>query len=451
MAGAAEWLPGTRSRLHALSMKVSTALISLALPIGAYAQSSPIDLDQARTYFAEVRHLGQVDNGTLWGKRVDGPMLFVDPQSRQIVANMPDSANIWREQNGIWIGTLSAEQSPANTSIVWAGRRWSMVMWPVSDNRYSRGRLLMHESFHRLQSDLGLPATDRSNAHLGTADGRIWTRLEWRALTEALLRAGSERRRALTDALTFRARRRALFPNAAEDERQLELNEGLAEYTGFALSGLPRGALYDRLAVQLGQYEQQDNFARSFAYASGPAYAVLLDATGKRWRNGLNAQSDLSSIVAETYDLSEVSASSADSRIARYSAARLIADEHAREARRLAAEAQLRARFVDGRILTIPVASKFNYSFDPNGATPLQNMGTVFESSRVTDDWGVLEVSSGGVLMRRSSGPITAVVLSASTAGDSAPLSGDGWKLALALGWSVVRGGRSGDWIVERR
>jgi hypothetical protein len=431
-------------------MKLLSTLIGLALPLGAFAQGSPIDLDQARAYFTEVRHLGEVDGGKLWGRQINGPMLFVDPQTRQVVANMADSAHTWREQNGIWIGTLSPEQSPANTSIVWAGRRWSMVMWPVADNRYSRARLLMHESFHRIQADLGLPATDRANAHLGTSDGRIWTRLEWRALSEALLRTGSERKQALTDALAFRARRRALFPTAAEDERQLELNEGLAEYTGYSLSGLPRAALYDRVAVQLAQYEQQDNFARSFAYASGPAYALLLDATGKPWRKGLDAKSDLSSIVAKAYKISDVNPTSADSRITRYSAARMIADEHAREARRLATEAQLRAKFVDGPTVTIPAASKFNYSFNPNGATPLQNVGTVFEASRVTDDWGVLEVSSGGVLMRRSSGPITAVVLSTSIAGDAPPLAGDGWKLALAPGWVVARGARSGDWIVER-
>lgn len=432
-------------------MKALTALISLALPIGASAQTSPIDLDQARAYFAEVRHLGDADNGKLWGRRVDGPILFVDPQSRQIVANMPDSAHTWRAQSGVWIGTLTPEQSPANTSIVWAGRSWSMVMWPVSDSRYSRGRLMMHESFHRIQSDLGLPATDRANAHLGTTDGRIFTRLEWRALTEALLRTGSERKQALMDALTFRAHRRALFPNAAEDERQLELNEGLAEYTGYALSGLPRAALYDRVAVQLAQYEQQDNFARSFAYASGPAYAVLLDATGKPWRRGLNAKSDLTSIVARAYDITDVNPSSTDSRATRYSPTRMIADERAREARRLATEAQLRAKFVDGRTLIIPAAAKFNYSFDPNGATPLPNVGTVFESSRVTDEWGVLEVTRGGVLMRGGSGPIWAVVLPVPGPVGDPPLAGDGWKLELALGWSVVRDARDGNWVVERR
>jgi hypothetical protein len=430
-------------------MKVLSTLIGLVLPLGASAQSSPIDLDQARAYFTEVRHLGEVDGGRLWGRQINGPILFVDPQTRQVVANMPDSAHTWRERSGTWIGTLSPEQSPANTSIDWAGRRWSMVMWPVADNRYSRARLLMHESFHRIQTDLGLPATDRANAHLGTSDGRIWTRLEWRALTEALLRTGSERKQALTDALAFRARRRALFPTAAEDERQLELNEGLAEYTGYSLSGLPRAALYDRVAVQLAQYEQQDNFARSFAYASGPAYALLLDAAGKPWRKGLTAKSDLTSIVAKAYNISNVNPSSADSRVTRYSAARMIADERAKEARRFATERQLRAKFVDGPTVTIPAASTFNYSFDPNGATPLQNLGTVFESSRVTDDWGVLEVSSGGVLMRRSGDAITSVSLSA-PAGDAAPVKGDGWELHLAPGWSLQRGARSGDWIVAR-
>lgn len=430
-------------------MKTLCILVGLALPLGTSAQTSAIDLDQARAYFAELRHLGEADGGRLWGRQINGPMLFVDPQGRQVVANMRDSASAWREQNGVWIGTLSPEQSPANTSIVWAGRRWSMVMWPLSDSRYSRGRLLMHESFHRIQSDLGLPATDLANSHLATANGRIWMRLEWRALAEALLRTGDERKQGLTDALTFRARRHALFPTAAEDERQLEMNEGLAEYSGYVLSGLPRAALYDRVAVQLAQYEQQDNFSRSFAYASGPAYALLLDAAGKPWRRGLNAKSDLPAIAAKAFRIRDVDPSTADSRTARYAAARMIAEERARESRRLATEVRLRAKFIDGPTVTIPVASKFNYSFDPNGATPLQNVGTVFESSRVTDDWGVLDVSGGGVLMRRSGGPITAVVLSA-PAENTPPLKGDGWELHLAPGWSVRRGARNGDWIVER-
>src|SRR5689334_14055978 len=119
----------TRGRLHA-AMKIFSIVVCVALPFSSAVQTPAIDLDQARLYFTEVRHLGEVDGGKLWGRHVDGPMFFVDPQSRQVVANMRDSAGLFHEQNGVWVGTLSLDQSPANTSIVWAGRRWSMVMWP---------------------------------------------------------------------------------------------------------------------------------------------------------------------------------------------------------------------------------------------------------------------------------------------------------------------------------
>ena len=430
-------------------MKSLSIILCFALPFTASAQTSGIDPDLAHLYFSEVRHLGQIDGGRLWGRHVDGPMFFVDPETRQVVANMRDSAGIFHEQNGVWVGTLSLDQSPANTALVWAGRRWSMVMWPVSDSRYARGRLLMHESFHRIQNDLGLPPSDRANNQFGTAEGRIWTRLEWRALVEALVRSGEERRQALTDAMTYRARRELLSPTAADDERALELNEGLAEYTGYALSGLPHSALYDRIAVNLAQSEQQDNFARAFPYVSGPAYALLLDATGQPWRNRLNARSNVAEMAARAYGINKIDPANADSRSARYSPARMIADERARETRRVAIEARLRAKFVDGPTVTLIPGSKFNYSFDPNGATPLENVGTVFETSRVTDEWGTLDVSSGGVLMRRGAWSITAVVVSA-PAGDAPPMKGDGWEIHLAPGWSIQRGTRVGDWVVRR-
>jgi hypothetical protein len=323
-----------------------------------------------------------------------------------------------------------------------------MVMWPVSDDRYNRGRLLVHESFHRIQSQLGFVTGDLPNAHLATADGRIWTRLEWRALVEALLRTGADRKQALTDALTFRARRQSQFPSAAEEERQLEMNEGLAEYTGYKLSGLPQSALNDRVAARLANAEQQDSYSRSFAYASGPAYGLLLDASGKSWRKNLNKNGNLSALVAKAYGISSIDPTTADSRVARYAAARMMAEERGREADRLAREAKWRAKLVDGATVTVPVGSKFNYSFDPNGATPL-DVGTVYEQSRITDEWGVLAVSKGGVLMNRKNGLITSVAVAAPAA-DVPPLKGDGWELTLAPGWSLHPGRRKGDWILQR-
>src|SRR5262249_36659367 len=145
--------------------------------------------------------------------------------------------------------------------------------------------------------DLGLPATDTDNGHLASRDGRIWLRMEWRALREALIRDGDERRQAVADALVFRAYRRTLFAKANDAERRMELNEGLAEYTGFRLSGLPPAVLPDRAAVQLAQQEQEASFVRNFAYASGPAYGALLDACGLDWRRGASFQLDLGNLL----------------------------------------------------------------------------------------------------------------------------------------------------------
>ena len=417
---------------------------------GVAAAQTPIDIAHARTYFAELREIGRGDSGRLWGQAIDGPMIFADRNTRRVVANMPDSAGLLRDSGGVWVGKLPPDQNVANTSTKWAGRHWSMLMWPVSDNRYTRRRLLAHESFHRIQSTIGLPAADPSNAHLARADARIWMRLEWRALAEALLRTGPLRAVALRDALTFRARRHALFPPVAkEDERLLEMNEGLAEYTGLVLSGLPSSALYDRAAIQLAQYESQESFARSFAYASGPAYALLLDAAGKPWRRNLRSSSDLAALTASAYGIRKVEQSNADSLITRYLGERMIAEERSREAQRVAREARLRARFIDGPVLTLPVVSSFNFSFDPNGATPLPDIGTTYATARVTDEWGVLEVTSGGVLMKRPASVITGVVVTAPSA--DSPVKGDGWRLELAPGWIVKPGPRNGDFVVQKQ
>ena len=85
----------------------------------------------------------------------------------------------------------------------------------------------------------------------------------------------------------FRQERRRLFPKAAAAENALELNEGLAEYTGARLGlRLPEQRLaYATYA--LARQLDAPSFVRSFAYASGPAYGLLLDEALPDWRRGL--------------------------------------------------------------------------------------------------------------------------------------------------------------------
>lgn len=401
------------------------------------AQSASLDPQTAKTYFAELAALGKADGGRLWGRAVSGPLMFVDAGTRKIVASESDNQGLLHNENGVWVGQLPPETNPANTAMTVGGKRWSMVLWPVTDNRYARRILLMHESFHRIQDSLGFVNGEKSNAHLATADGRIWTRLEWRALTEALLHSGELRRQALRDALTFRSRRRALSASAADAENSLELNEGLAEYTGLVLSGLPRKVLNDRAAVQLAQSESRESFVRSFAYASGPAYGLLLDESYIGWRKRLNRSSDLSEMARRSYGIAAVTAADADRIIDRYNGARLVAEEKAKEAARIAREASLRKMFTEEKRLRLPMAGSFNFSFDPNNVIALPGLGNVYESSRITDGWGILEVAAGGVLIEQNDkGSISGIVVPKPEIVDGIP-KGEGWKLSLANGWSI--------------
>jgi hypothetical protein len=406
-----------------------------------------IDLDEARRAFALAREASDRDGGRLWGTELYGPVFLVDPASRSVAADRAAPEGGLEERGSVWVGTLPDEINPANTAVDWAGLRWTMVLWPAPSIPHARNRLLLHEMFHRIQDEAGLPANNPLNAHLDSKDGRIWMRLEMRALAEALLAEGEARRAAIGDALAFRAHRQGMAAGAA-DEDALERNEGMAEYTGLVLSGLPVAVLADRAAVALEQREANDSFSRSFAYATGPAYGVLLDASGVAWRDRLVAGQTLSELVGHAYGV-EVGAAP-EARIAAYNGERVIAVETAREAERLAREAELRARFVDGPVVRLAPGSDFRFSFDPNEAVGLDGVGTVYETTRVVDGWGVLEVDSGGALfLRDDRGWITGVAVPAPAGVSGPPSSGEGWTLELAEGWEIAPGERAGDWLVR--
>ncbi|HZM98131.1 MAG TPA: hypothetical protein VFB70_02005, partial [Pyrinomonadaceae bacterium] len=202
----------------------------------AAAQSGGIDTKLASQYFRQLKETSDRDGGKTWDVPLYGPIMFVDPRSGNVVTNQADLEHKLVPRDGVFVGTLPHEISPANTDIRWAGVHWTMVMWPVSEFRQTRERLLLHECFHRLQEKLGLPARDAVNAHLDTLNGRIWIQMEWRALERALRQTGPARKAALADVLLFRGYRRSLFPDSATNENALEVNEGLSEYTGVKLS-----------------------------------------------------------------------------------------------------------------------------------------------------------------------------------------------------------------------
>ena len=419
------------------------ALLTVALIVTASAtRAAVLTPEQA---IEEAKAICQGDGGALWGMSLCGPLLLVEPATRTVWASEPDGEGKLQAEGAIFTGKLPDEINIANTAVDWAGRRWTMLMWPLPEEKTRRAALLAHEMWHRVQGELGFPASGAANNHLATRDGRFWLQLEWRALAAALLARGDERERAIADAALFRARRRALFPQAASEEREMEMHEGLAEYTGVKLSGAADLARYVA-ETNLKEAPAKKTFIRSFAYANGPAYGVLLDAVDPDWRKTLRSGDDLGQMLFTRAGLKLPAdiAAAADERARAYGGDELARSEDERERTTRELMAAYRARLIDGAALALPLR-QMQMQFNPTDLVALEPHGTVYPNIRIVDVWGILTVSSGGALM----GPrFDRVTVSAPTDPQGAVVQGDGWKLELKSGWKIIAGERAGDFIL---
>src|SRR5215510_6272211 len=113
------------------------AVIVCALLCVAHSasQSSAIDAKLAGQYFQQLQQTSARDAGKTWGRSLYGPIFFVDPETHTVVANQADKEQKLVLRDGVFVGKLPNEISPANTAINWAGVHWTMVMWPVPEFR----------------------------------------------------------------------------------------------------------------------------------------------------------------------------------------------------------------------------------------------------------------------------------------------------------------------------
>jgi hypothetical protein len=140
---------------------ILAACLLAARLFAASAVSQTIDLTLARQYFQEADTICQRDNGRLWGVSLCGPMLLVDPATRTAVANQSDREGRLTLTSGVYAGKLPQTINLANTATTWAGTKWTMIVWPLPEDRAERGILMTHELWHRIQNDLGLPMSSR--------------------------------------------------------------------------------------------------------------------------------------------------------------------------------------------------------------------------------------------------------------------------------------------------
>ena len=144
----AQWVcnGGAQGRIALIAPRRFALLIFIcASAYGAPPAPSPIDMAQAKAAFAEAEAVSNKEGGRLWGKKLYGGLFFVDPETRAVIANEPDSDGILHAVNGVYVGTLPKEILVSNAPVEWQGKRWTMLMWPTIptdtiDRRITFGR-----------------------------------------------------------------------------------------------------------------------------------------------------------------------------------------------------------------------------------------------------------------------------------------------------------------------
>src|SRR5438105_15328713 len=99
-------------------------------------------------------------------------MVIADPATGSIATNQPAPEGARPRNLGF-----------ANATTKWGGVEWSTFAWKVlaSFDKASRGLLMMHELFDRVERAHGLMTNDGQNGHLDTLEGPYCQLLEWPA------------------------------------------------------------------------------------------------------------------------------------------------------------------------------------------------------------------------------------------------------------------------------
>lgn len=413
-------------RMQARIKNVSCGCIVLALAAIAPATVRADDA-AAKQALDAFKSICEADDGTMWSHSLCGPMIIVDPATRRVWANQADAEGVLNAHDGIFIGELPPDIGVANTAVEWSGTRWSMVILPLPKDETAMRVLLAHESWHRVQSELGYEPSNPTCTHLATERGRVLLRLEMRALARALRSKDDSRWTAARDALAFRKQRHLEFESAAQTEGALDTHEAVAEYTGIRLGAGERAVEY--AASQLDRYDGASSYVRSYAYATGPAYGLLLDERMPNWRAEKRAIAPPDLLAADLKVVEQPSKETLTAAAARYEGSTVEAEEAERAERERVRVADLTKQFTSQARVVLALR-KMQLEFNPNRITPIEGLGNVYDVLIVRDEWGELTAKEGALI----SSDFKRVVLSAPTADG---LSGPGWTLSLKPGFKL--------------
>jgi hypothetical protein len=393
--------------------------------------------DKASQCLKDIEEICKRDNGKLWGKNLYGPIMFVERVTRRIVANQPDNEGILKSKDGVYTGIYPKELVLSNAPVKFGGTQFAMVPLPEEEDEYRIKTRTIHSLFHLFQKNEGVIASTFNLTNMDEKEARLWIKLEWKALRKAINSQGEERQLAIRDALIFRGSNRELNRKYATDENRFETYEGLSTFTYTLLCTNSPEEFKSKLFENLARIYSMQSYARSYGFIHGALYASLLYDKGYDFKNIKTDSIDLGNTVRELYkiELPDICRDVAGSLAVNYDIESVNKEEEKREAEIKESIHSQISIFTEKPVVFLELESP-SFDFEPEDIHSLDTLGTIYNSMRVSDNWGKLTVDKGGCLVSNNLKfiRITAKAFKA----DKNHISGDGWHLILNSEWELV-------------
>jgi DNA-binding phage protein len=410
--------------------------------------TSWMTVEKASKYFKDIEEICNLDNGKLWSKNLYGPLIFVDRTSRYIFSNYPDQQGLLKQKDGIYTGTFPKELIVNVAPVYFGGTRFAMVPLPANDDENAVKRRSIHSLFHRYQENLGIAPVLFNQRNMEDREARLWIKLEWKALRKAISSNGDERLRAIRDALVFRGANRELYSRYADDANHFETYEGLATFTYFKLCTANDEEFRTRLLEYLDRIYGMSSYARSYGAIHGALYASLLYDGGYDLKLLHPDANDLGSLLKDLYkiELPSVCRDVAGSLAFSYDLDLITKEEEKRTADIKESLHKQTSTFTDKAIVLFELESPY-FDFEPEDIHPLDTMGILYSSMRVSDNWGKLTIDKGGCLVSNNYKYLR--ITAKGYKAEKNHISGEGWLLIIADGWEMVE--MNQNYLVRKR
>jgi hypothetical protein len=394
--------------------------------------------EKAKWYFSQIESECNRDGGNLWGKNLYGPLMFVERPGRHITANVQDNEGLLKLKDGIYSGFYPRERLIDNTGIMFGGTLYAMAPLPPQEDTLRIMTRAVHGLFHRFQQLSGIEPSKYNTRLMDEKNSRLLLKLEWRALRNAIGSDGEKRQQSVRDALVFRGARREHYPQEVKDENKFETYEGLAAFTYAVICTDSADEAGRYLTEVLDRFYRFQSYSRSYGFIHGALYAFLLYEKGFNFRSITSDTIDLADLTREKYGikLPDICRDVAGSLALTYEIDAVQKEEEQRLADMKERIHRQISVFTEKPVLFLELESPY-FDFEPEEIRSLDTLGTIYNSIRVSDNWGKLTVEKGGCLVSYNlrSMRITAKNLKES----KNHIYGEGWHIILNSEWKVVK------------